>query len=96
MNIKPQDLKQKLESKEKIFILDVREPFEYEEWHIPGSVNIPVNEVRERIKEIPKGVKIVTVCLHGVRSEYARRVLESKGIKAESMEGGIAEYISEK
>ncbi|MBI2173228.1 MAG: MBL fold metallo-hydrolase [Candidatus Aenigmarchaeota archaeon] len=89
----PQELKQKLDEGQKIFVLDVREPLEYEEWHIPGSVNIPLSSVYAGA-ELPKDRKIIAVCLHGMRSERAKQILSMQGYDISSMRGGMVAWNS--
>ena len=56
--LEPGELKKKLENKENIFLLDVRTPEEFEEQRIKGSINIPINELQERLNEIQKDKKM--------------------------------------
>ena len=60
-------------------ILDVRTPKEYEEWHIPGVLNIPLPELRDRIAEIPQNTPIFVHCRVGFRGYLAYRILIQKG-----------------
>jgi NADPH-dependent 2,4-dienoyl-CoA reductase/sulfur reductase-like enzyme/rhodanese-related sulfurtransferase len=60
-------------------ILDVRTPKEYEEWHIPGALNIPLQELRDRISEIPQNTPIFVHCRVGFRGYLAYRILVQKG-----------------
>lgn len=62
-------------------ILDVREPEEYSEGHIPGSLNIPVGIVGSRAEELKKYEKVYVHCRSGKRADMAMQVLESKGLK---------------
>ena len=80
--IEPGELKKKLENKENIFLLDVRTPEEFEEQRIKGSINIPINELQERLNEIPKDKEIIMICEHGNRSLHAAYYLNKKGYKA--------------
>ena len=64
-------------------IIDVRNPNEFRQGHIPGSKNIPVSEIRSRVEMIRKWNKpVITVCLSGGRSAAAKSVLASAGIEA--------------
>lgn len=58
-------------------VIDVREPWEYERGHVPGAILMPLNEVPERIDEIPDGA--VLVCASGNRSGYACAWLAERG-----------------
>lgn len=70
------------------FVVDVREPDEYEEGHVPGAVNIPLGELADRTGELPDGRPIYTVCASGRRSLQAVQVLRERGIDAVSLAGG--------
>ena len=60
-------------------IIDVRTPGEDRDGHIPGVVNIPLDELEKRIGEIPKDKKVVLICRTGSRSAQGTRLLRSKG-----------------
>ena len=61
-------------------IIDVRTPGEYRDGHIPGVVNIPLDELEKRIGEIPKDKKVVLICRTGNRSAQGTRLLRIKGL----------------
>ncbi|HUU49065.1 MAG TPA: rhodanese-like domain-containing protein [Nitrosopumilaceae archaeon] len=90
-DITAKELKSKLDEKQNLFLIDVREPDEYSEWHISGSTNIPLSEVGkpESIRKIPQNSEIVTICARGNRSKVAKFVLEGNGIHSKSLEGGM-------
>ncbi len=68
-------------------ILDVRTKGEYEGGAIPGSKNIPIQQLQGRISEIKKWNKpVITCCASGVRSGSAKAMLKANGIEA--MNGG--------
>ncbi len=94
MFITPSELKEKLQRKEGIFLLDVRTPQEYASWKIDGSVNIPLQELGMNIGNIPKEKKVVAICAHGQRSQYAASLLKSNGLDAVSVQGGMAAWNS--
>ena len=78
----PEELKKMIDSKEKFFFLDVREPKELEErGTIKGYVNIPLSQLEARVKEIPSGIPIVSACARGVRAAKAAAILEKNGYK---------------
>ena len=64
-----------------ILILDVRQPEEYKEGHIPGAINLPVRELPIKVKELPANLElpIITVCHSGARSAYAAMFLRGYG-----------------
>lgn len=75
-------------------ILDVRTPMEYERGHIDGAFNIPVDELRERLEEVPKDKKVVAYCKVGLRGYIACRILSQNGIKCFNLSGGYDLYKS--
>ena len=78
----PEELKQMIDSKQEFFFLDVREPKELEErGTIKGYVNIPLSQLENRVKEIPKNVAIVSACARGVRAAKAAAILDKNGYK---------------
>jgi rhodanese-related sulfurtransferase len=73
------------------FLLDVRTEEEFDEVRIPGAVNIPLNELGERVAEVPQDAPIVLVCRSGVRSQYGAQVLRQAGftdLQLYNLEGG--------
>ncbi len=68
-------------------LIDVRTPGEFNAGHIDGSINIPVDDLRERFAEIPKQNVIVT-CQVGQRGHTASTLLRELGIKAANLDGG--------
>ena len=69
-------------------LLDVRSPQEYEAWHIPGAVNIPLGKLRTRIDTLPKDKPVYVYCRVGFRSYLAYRLLRQRGISRLSMLAG--------
>ena len=75
------------------FILDVRTQAEWDEGHIPGATLIPLDELPNRLSEVPEGTDIVVVCRTGNRSAEGRDILLSAGFPAvTSMDGGVSEW----
>lgn len=85
----PADLQKRLEQDPDIFILDVREPFEYRQGHIPGARLIPLGQLPARLKEIPQDKEIVVVCRSGNRSGQATGFLKRQGYNASNLVGGM-------
>lgn len=78
-----------------ITILDVTEEMERMVFHIPGSVHIPLGQLRRRMSELPKERLIVTYCAIGVRSYNAARILMQNGFSnVKVLEGGTSFYKS--
>ncbi len=61
------------------YIVDVREPYEYEKGHIKGAVNIPLSQLRDRMQEIPKDCPVYVHCRTGQRSYNAVMALQNSG-----------------
>ena len=57
------------------FILDVREPWEYAEGHVPGAQLVPLSELEERVGEVPRDRPILSICHSGQRSLAAAAFL---------------------
>ena len=75
------------------FILDVREPDEWNQFHVPGSTLIPLGELASRVSELPKDQGIVVVCRSGNRSANGRDILLSEGFtQVTSMAGGLTQW----
>ena len=71
-------------------LIDVRVPREYELGHIPGAVNIPLPDLKKRIKEIPQDKEIFLYCRSGMRSKQAARILSHRGFRnLKHLHGGI-------
>ncbi|MCF8010684.1 MAG: FAD-dependent oxidoreductase [Clostridiales bacterium] len=90
-----EDIHEKFNENEYV-LLDVRTEDEYEESHIEGSVNIPVDNIRERIKEIPADKKLLIYCKIGLRAYIAYRILSQRGYEAYNLSGGYDTYLAEK
>jgi NADPH-dependent 2,4-dienoyl-CoA reductase/sulfur reductase-like enzyme/rhodanese-related sulfurtransferase len=69
-------------------LLDVRTPNEFSEGSIPGAVNIPVDDLRERMGEISKNKEILVFCRGGLRGYVASRILSQAGFRARNLSGG--------
>ncbi len=91
--IPPGEVRQKLEAADPFVLLDVREPWEYQRVHLPGSVLIPLGELPHRLGELDTEDEIVTICHHGIRSMTALAILAQGGFpKVRNMTGGIDAY----
>jgi len=69
-------------------ILDVRNLGEYNRGHVPGSVNIPVDELRSRLAEVPRDKALYVHCAVGFRGHLAVRILKQNGYDASNVTGG--------
>jgi molybdopterin/thiamine biosynthesis adenylyltransferase/rhodanese-related sulfurtransferase/molybdopterin converting factor small subunit len=88
------DLKKRIDAGDDVFILDVREPNEYQICKIPGAVLIPLGELPRRYAELPKDKDIVAHCKMGGRSAKAMEFLQTVGFKrVKNLKGGILDWI---
>lgn len=79
----------RIENKETLFILDVRQSNEFKEGHIAGAKLIPLSELQRRQNELPKDQEILCVCRSGARSGVAVGQLKSAGFNAVNLRGGM-------
>ena len=77
---------------EEVFLLDVREPDEVEEWAYPIGVNIPLGQLGDRVGELPQDTTIVVACDAGGRSAKAATALSDAGWTAENLTGGAVAW----
>jgi adenylyltransferase/sulfurtransferase len=91
------DLKARIDAGEPVWVLDVREPNEYEICRIGGSTLIPLGDLPKRLAELPQGPgapEIVVHCKSGVRSAKAVKLLREHGFDhVRNLKGGILEWI---
>lgn len=73
-------------------LLDVRTAQEYNYGHIDGSINIPLDELRERLDEIEPAKSVYVICQSGLRSYIASRILEANGYESYNFAGGYRFY----
>lgn len=77
---------------EQPFLLDVRTPQEFTTGHVTGAVNIPVDDLRSRLGELPRDREIAAYCQAGQRGYLATRVLRQAGLSASNIGGGYKTY----
>ena len=75
------------------FVLDVRQPDEYIEGHVPGAVLIPLNDLAARQDELPKDRPLLVVCHSGPRSARAVEALRAAGYDAINVVGGTKAWM---
>jgi rhodanese-related sulfurtransferase len=90
--VAPAEVKARVARGESVFLLDVREPFEVQEWAYPIGVNIPMGELGGRLDEVPADQTIVVACHSGVRSASAAKALSDAGWTAENLTGGAVAW----
>lgn len=83
------EAKARLDNGSAPFILDVRETHEFTAGHIPNSRLIPLQELRNRMEELPTDREILCVCRSGARSSMAVRALNSAGYNAVNLDSGM-------
>lgn len=74
-------------------IVDVRNPGEYDEAHVPGVILVPLPEFADRFAEVPDAQPVYVICAMGGRSRKAAEFLISKGIEATNVAGGTNAWI---
>ena len=87
-------LRRRLADEPAPFLLDVREPWEYREGHVPGAQLIPLGELEQRVNEVPRDQPILAICHSGQRSLAAASYLQKLGYDSVSnVDGGTAAWI---
>ena len=70
-------------------LIDVREPYEFAEGHVPGAVNIPLGSLRARLSDLDPAAETLLICHSGNRSKRAARQLDRAGFThAHNVRGG--------
>lgn len=88
--ITPRELKDRLGKGEQLFLLDVREPWEYSLAKLEGSVLIPLGTLPHSLSKLDKNNEIITYCHHGMRSADAAGFLLQQGfLNVKNLMGGI-------
>jgi rhodanese-related sulfurtransferase len=84
------------ESRAKPFLLDVREPWEFETCRIEGAQSLPMRSIPQRIAELDADAEIVAICHHGMRSMQVAAFLEQNGFgKLYNLQGGVAAWAAQ-
>jgi rhodanese-related sulfurtransferase len=88
--IQPEELKRKIAAGDDFVLLDVRRPDEVGICALPNAVNIPIDDLQDRLEELDPAAPIVVFCHHGVRSLSATAFLRNLGFTdVHSLAGGI-------
>lgn len=97
--IRPSELANRIQANDDdLLVLDIRHGSSYDDWHIPGSVNVDVydelandpDSAKDALEDLPDDKEIVTICAEGVVSQTATEVLEDMGYTAVTMTDGMA------
>jgi rhodanese-related sulfurtransferase len=75
----PDELKQMMQAESKFMLIDVNPKVRFEKETIPGAVNIPLEEIDEGLKKIPRDTALAFVCNSGPRSSQAAKIAEAAG-----------------
>ena len=87
--ITPENLKSNISQ---YVVLDVRSKSQYDKEHIEGAMNIPLEELRERLEELPRIKKIVVHCNKGTTGNAAQNILINNGFEVYNLSGGFKNY----
>jgi rhodanese-related sulfurtransferase len=74
-------------------LIDVRQPEEYEEFHVPGARLIPLPELAERVDEVPSTERVYVICKTGGRSAKAVELLNGNGYDTVNVAGGSLAWV---
>ena len=88
-DVEASEVAARLGTREELYLLDVREPAEFDEWAIPTAVNIPIGQLGARIDDVPDDREVVTVCASGSRSALAAETLSRAGRHTGNLVGGM-------
>lgn len=86
------DLERYLDENRSMYLVDMRDEDSFERGHILGAMNIPGEELWDRIAELPMDRLIVLYCYHGPQSMLAARQLTQLGYQVANVYGGIQAY----
>jgi rhodanese-related sulfurtransferase len=75
-------------------VVDVRTQAEWDEYHAPNTTLIPLDQLPNRLNEIPKDQKVLVICHSGNRSKQGRDILVNAGYNAISINGGLLAWIA--
>ncbi|HEV3409814.1 MAG TPA: rhodanese-like domain-containing protein, partial [Chthoniobacterales bacterium] len=90
------ELKRKLDAREALQLVDVREPYEYELARIDGAKLIPLGELPDRLNEIDRTRDVIVHCHSGMRSARAVQLMQQAGFtRAANLAGGIDAWSEE-
>lgn len=87
------EVKARLDARDKITIVDVRQPWEYKMGHLPGAVNIPLGDLKAGVAEFDPNQEICLVCRSGARGITGYKRLKKLGFaNVKNMEGGMMRW----
>ncbi len=83
-----------IRNRDDVYVLDVREDWEFQSGHVPEANWIPLGELSSRLSEVPTDKTVVAVCRSGNRSGQATQLLRQAGFDAHNMVGGMNSWTS--
>lgn len=93
LEITPAEVKARLDRGEKLVLVDVREPWEFEICHIEGAKHVPLGALAASLNALPDVDEVICYCHHGMRSLDAAAWLRFQGFeRAKSLAGGIERW----
>ena len=93
-SISARELVDRMDSDDQLLLVDVRDPDEVAEWHIPGVTNIPLAELESSLGQIPKNRPIVMICAKGSRALQGAETLAAHNIASRVLVGGMGAWAS--
>ncbi|MGO4728949.1 rhodanese-like domain-containing protein [Paenibacillus sp. 2KB_22] len=92
-NLKPDEFRQAIKTNSPGMVVDVREPAEYKRGYIPGAINIPLSQLKQRLSEIPQNKRVFLYCQSGMRSKSAAKILSKQGYaQISNLQGGVSAW----
>ena len=89
-NIDPTALKERLDKGDSLFLLDIRETWEYELCQLENSINIPMSVIAEKVSVLDEKKETLVICHHGMRSMQVGQYLENMGFNdVINLDGGL-------
>ncbi len=96
LQIKPREVKERLDRGERFLLVDVREPWEHQICRIEGARLIPLGSLAAKLPPLEEAEDVVLYCHHGIRSLDAAAWLRAQGVEgARSLAGGIERWATE-
>ena len=89
-----QELVFRLDSDDSLFMIDVRDPDEVADWHIPGVKNFPLAQLEHSLHEIPENSHVVLICAKGTRAQQGAEILAQHAINSAVLVGGMSSWAS--
>ena len=86
-------LKRELDGDEETALIDVREPAEYVEAHVPGAVLVPMGQLPSRLEELPRERTVYVICRSGNRSGAMGPLLDAHGFDSVNVLGGTLAWV---